>query len=576
MKNILLLLMGLFVCVNGVFAQNSNLQTNQLSYETAKYNTMVQPEIFRLNSDNDIVSNSRQAPFLDNWVSPDVQVDTGQLVSIGFRQISLKQGPDLAMYVIVNRKNITGQFNGKMVIYRSDNGGLNWVIVSTFQSPTLYFGQFSAIVENSSSSVEDSTRIIIFYTNSPSSNLLNASLNIYSVRKNGTGVIQGTVSSPSSGNKYFNPSAFSNGAYEAENTIMGVVVGEYDNTTELSTSIRYLRTTDWGQTFQSVSLIDPGYSSSFSDYFPSAGYKMGSSDSVYIAVERRATAGNDTLVRVIATPWVPTSSASTHFLTSSPTNHEKPVISILQTGPGDNNSRQIMITCIKDAGTPVYFASGNSGSSWSEIALGTSTQRDIKYAVCSSDPDTTGGGYFLAVYQDALFGNSDSITVRRGTLTDMGPYFFKQNDIQASGFMSPSAALYKYTPMGGSPQKKAAFLYAGVGPTNAYYDQENLPVGIVSNNGIATDFKLSQNYPNPFNPTTKIDFAVPSLSNVKLVVYDMLGKEVSTLVNKSLNAGSYTFEFNGAELASGMYFYRINVEGNNGSFSEVKKMMLIK
>ncbi|HLT24665.1 MAG TPA: T9SS type A sorting domain-containing protein, partial [Ignavibacteria bacterium] len=310
------------------------------------------------------------------------------------------------------------------------------------------------------------------------------------------------------------------------------------------------------------------------DYFPFADFKLGSTDSVYIAVERRAS--NDTLVRVLATPWSPTASVSTHFLTASPTNHEKPVISILQTGSGDNSSRKIMVTCIKNGGIPVYFASFDAGSSWTERPLGTSTQRDIKYAVCSSDPDTAGGGYFVAAYQDALNSLSDSITVRRGTLDSLGEYNFKRNDQQASGFMSPSVAIYKYIPAGGSLEKRSAFLYAGVGPTSAFYDQENLPTGIINNNTLATDFRLSQNYPNPFNPATKIDFSLPSVSNVKLIVYDMLGKEVATLVNKSLAGGSYSFEFNGAGLASGMYIYRISVDGNNGAFSEVKKMMLIK
>ena len=85
-------------------------------------------------------------------------------------------------------------------------------------------------------------------------------------------------------------------------------------------------------------------------------------------------------------------------------------------------------------------------------------------------------------------------------------------------------------------------------------------------------YSLSQNFPNPFNPVTKISFALPKSGLVTMKVYDILGKEVATLVNEVKNAGNYTVDFNGSSLSSGMYFYKIYVDG----FSDVKKMMLLK
>jgi hypothetical protein len=85
-------------------------------------------------------------------------------------------------------------------------------------------------------------------------------------------------------------------------------------------------------------------------------------------------------------------------------------------------------------------------------------------------------------------------------------------------------------------------------------------------------FSLSQNYPNPFNPSTKIKFAIPGSYFVKLAVYDLLGREVSSLVNEQLQAGTYEYEFEASGLNSGVYFYKISTE----SFSEVKKMILLK
>jgi hypothetical protein len=90
--------------------------------------------------------------------------------------------------------------------------------------------------------------------------------------------------------------------------------------------------------------------------------------------------------------------------------------------------------------------------------------------------------------------------------------------------------------------------------------------------GIPTNYSLSQNYPNPFNPTTNIEFSLPKNSNVKLVVYDVLGKVVTELVNGDLNAGYYKINFNASNLASGIYFYSLKT----GDFVNVKKLMLLK
>jgi hypothetical protein len=89
---------------------------------------------------------------------------------------------------------------------------------------------------------------------------------------------------------------------------------------------------------------------------------------------------------------------------------------------------------------------------------------------------------------------------------------------------------------------------------------------------IPDKFKLNQNYPNPFNPATSIKYQVESIKFIKLVVYDILGKEVATLVNENQSPGTYEVTFDGSALASGVYFYKLTA----GDFSEVKKMLLIK
>ena len=96
----------------------------------------------------------------------------------------------------------------------------------------------------------------------------------------------------------------------------------------------------------------------------------------------------------------------------------------------------------------------------------------------------------------------------------------------------------------------------------------------ISNNGneLPTEFSLKQNYPNPFNPSTSISYGVPKAGLVKLVVYDVLGREISTLVNERKEAGMYNVNFDASSLTSGVYFYKVE----SGDFSETKKMILIK
>ncbi len=106
------------------------------------------------------------------------------------------------------------------------------------------------------------------------------------------------------------------------------------------------------------------------------------------------------------------------------------------------------------------------------------------------------------------------------------------------------------------PTQKAAWLLTDVKRVN------ELPEG----------YSLSQNYPNPFNPSTEIAFSIPAQSNVELKVFNLLGQEVATLVNQTMAPGSYTVDFNAANLASGMYVYRLKAD----NFVSTYKMVLMK
>ena len=112
-----------------------------------------------------------------------------------------------------------------------------------------------------------------------------------------------------------------------------------------------------------------------------------------------------------------------------------------------------------------------------------------------------------------------------------------------------------------------------ISPDSGYYHcLWDFTSGIGDETTGVNNYSLKQNYPNPFNPSTRIQYAISSRQLVTLKVYDVLGKEIATLVNEEKSAGSYEIEFNASHLASGIYYYQLRA----GDYVETKKMILLK
>ncbi|MBI1805216.1 MAG: T9SS type A sorting domain-containing protein [Ignavibacteriae bacterium] len=103
-------------------------------------------------------------------------------------------------------------------------------------------------------------------------------------------------------------------------------------------------------------------------------------------------------------------------------------------------------------------------------------------------------------------------------------------------------------------------------------DAQSLALKVVPNGSSPARFGLSQNYPNPFNPTTNISYSLPVESFVQLRIFDLLGREIASLVNERQTAGTYTVSFDASRLSSGVYFYKIIA----GDFTDVKRMLIMK
>ncbi|MFZ4723925.1 MAG: T9SS type A sorting domain-containing protein [Paludibacter sp.] len=206
------------------------------------------------------------------------------------------------------------------------------------------------------------------------------------------------------------------------------------------------------------------------------------------------------------------------------------------------------VLSLATSGSKVYagtgngvFYSSNSGSNWTNIGLGS-----------------------LFVYSIELNGTN----VFAGT----GSGFYKSTNngtnwvVHNDGFVDNTALIYSMLVING-------FIIAGTEGWGVYRRPVLEVIGIKNiSTEIPDKYKLWQNYPNPFNCTSNLKFEIGNLSDVKILVYDLKGRLMQTLVNERLQPGTYETTFDGSEYSSGIYFYRLQTE----SFSETKKFILLK
>jgi hypothetical protein len=218
----------------------------------------------------------------------------------------------------------------------------------------------------------------------------------------------------------------------------------------------------------------------------------------------------------------------------------------------NNQSIQSLFVNGSDIYAGTYYSAGiylstNNGTSWTPSTIATRSF------------------YSFAVSGNTVFAGSDGYGVY--TTTNKGANWIQRNE----GFLG-NLRVFGLCILNG-------YIYAG-SDYSLYRRPLTELIGINTiSEQVPAQYKLEQNYPNPFNPTTKIKFSIPENGKSKmengvavLKVYDVMGKEVATLVNEKLNPGTYETSLNGAALNSGVYFYKLTAD----RFSETKKMVLIK
>lgn len=247
--------------------------------------------------------------------------------------------------------------------------------------------------------------------------------------------------------------------------------------------------------------------------------------------------------------------------------------------PGSDPNRSIVIADTTRVGYHPYVGVNDVLSSLGRPNIGVSSDGAALFVAFMVPSDNVGGAADTTTFGDIWLAasNDGGLTwPQLGRLNPATPIkdwryvsVSKWNDKVGTDFYCNMVALRGSIP--GSYVNGV-----GNGESNEEYWSLRAKVTFTSINTVSTEipskYSLSQNYPNPFNPTTNIKFAVAKAGFVSLKVYDLSGKEVASLVNDNLAAGTYNYSFDGVKLSSGIYFYTIRAN----DFSETKKMMLIK
>jgi hypothetical protein len=452
-----------------------------------------------------------------------------------------------------------GFLNGNkdtLFFYRSTNKGISWTKIQGLYSgaSTKYYSFDFAVADTTGG-----FKIGMTVSLAPTSNMYEGTVYYGDMMSDGSGFSPAVVFTPASGRGIIGP-VICTDAYNwsAGSTYWYIAAQNCDATTGVTSFVPCAYTPNWGSTW-----VHDTARSTYNDYELDIDYNF---DSVYVLLTNNLTTTNENLrLRYTA---LGTWGSNVTWKQYNPAGESFPEFNSCLAVNRKNNAMVVTYTTNESSNYNIKYTYAANGITWVAHNMLSGQTNNETRSYIQSTPQQSGAfrlvfcsetsGFDTVVYMntfDITAGFSNRTIVSKVNLS--------------SSVLAPCVTGYMFN----GTTAGAGVIYAGNGPTNIWFNGSDIVTEVSPVSGkIPEKYTLSQNYPNPFNPVTKINFAIPKNSNVTLKIYDITGREVAELLNKSMTAGEYQVTFDGAKMTSGVYFYKLI----SGDFSEVKKMILVK
>ncbi len=488
----------------------------------------------------------------------DVKVYTGPMYSHGRRQLALDVDTLGGIFLAINSR-----YQDTLSIlraYRSTTGGRTWSYVGGFMSAGRAIQSFDMCVTDSSAG----TWLLgfVFITKSDLSSNGGGHLYWGSMLSNGSNWRYTLIDAADASTNYRNPSICTDGTLFTPSMTYHYIATEYITpSTDLSRGLLITRTTNWGKNWLTPDTTVRG----FQEATPTIAIDWSTSpDSLVVAFTRFAAPSRS--IRVARNSFTFPASWTISY-PSTPKDDFDPSLAI---DPVRGNA---MITYTRATGAPtyndaMYLYSTDLFRTFTRDSIATSTDNEELTSVAYAP--WAAGYYWRTAYRSSE--GSDVI-------------YYKAVMDKLSGLYSATPrAVSQFRPTGtvipvvghdrdlGGTSYRGNVAYVGYGPQDVYFDAVDLALDVPDAEVVPGTYALNQNYPNPFNPSTTIAFHLGQSGPVKLSVYDLLGREVVTLLDGQKDAGPHTLTFDASTRASGVYLYRLQAAG----FMQTRTMVLMK
>jgi hypothetical protein len=443
-----------------------------------------------------------------------------------------------------------------LFFYRSTDRGAHWAKIQALSSgsSSKYYSFDFALADTTGG-----FKIGMTVSIAPSTNLYQGTVYYADMLPDGSGFSPTTVFAPASGRGIIGP-VICTDAYNWSPglTYWYIAAQNCDANTGVTSFVPCAYTPNWGVTW-----VHDTARSSYNDYELDIDYK---SDTIYVLLTNNLTTSNENLrLRYLTLGNWGTNASWSQF---NPANESFPEFNGCLAVNRKNSAMVVTYTTNESSNYNIKYSYAPNGSTWTTYVYLTNQANNETRSYVHSSPQQAGS--FRVVFCSETSGLD---TVVYMNTFDISSGFSNRTIVSrvnlSTGVLAPCVVGYMFN----GTTAGAGAVYAGNGPSNIWYNGSDIITEVTPiSSSIPDKFYLSQNYPNPFNPVTKINFAIKKNNFVTLKVFDVMGREVASLVNGNLNAGEYKVEFDGAKLSSGVYFYKLV----SGDFSDIKKMILVK